>query len=90
MPEPQGRLDKWLWCARVVRTRKLAQNMVATGCVRINRRKVAKPGHDIRPGDVLTFVWAERLRVLKVVAVPLRRDRAGAARLLYEELTECD
>ncbi len=86
MAERNGRLDKWLWCARVVRTRKLAHDMVAAGTVRLNRAKVAKPGHEIRPGDVLTFVWADRLRILKVVAIPERRDKAAAARLLYEEL----
>jgi ribosome-associated heat shock protein Hsp15 len=90
MPEHNGRLDKWLWCARIVRTRALARDMVALGIVRLNRRKVAKPAHEIKPGDVLTFVWADRLRVLRVNAIPSRRDRAAAARLLYEELTARD
>ena len=90
MPEQYGRLDKWIWCARIVKTRKLAHDMVAMGVVRLNRTKVTKPGHSIQPGDVLTFVWAERLRCLKIISVPLRRDRAAAARALYEELTVGD
>lgn len=61
--------------------------MVVTGVVRLNRRKVEKPGHEIRPGDVLTFVLADRLRVLRVRAIPLRRGQAAGAHLLYEELT---
>jgi ribosome-associated heat shock protein Hsp15 len=88
MPEPDGRLDKWLWCARIVKTRKLAHDLVVLGSLRLNRRKVAKPGHVVRPGDVLTFVWADRLRILKIVAIPPRRAQPAAARLLYEELSE--
>ncbi len=86
MAESNGRLDKWLWCARIVRTRKLAHDMVTAGVVRLNRAKVDKPGHEVRPGDVLTFVWGDRLRILKVLAIPQRRDQAASARLLYEEL----
>jgi ribosome-associated heat shock protein Hsp15 len=90
MPEPSGRLDKWLWCARIVKTRALAHDMVASGAVRLNRKKVIKPAREVKPGDVLTFVWPESLRVLRVVAIPLRREAASAARLLYEELAQPD
>jgi ribosome-associated heat shock protein Hsp15 len=88
MPEPDSRLDKWLWCARIVKTRKLAHDLVETGSIRLNRRKVSKPGHAVRPGDVLTFVWAERLRILRILAIPSRRTPPTAARLLYRDLND--
>ncbi len=79
------RLDKWLWVARVVKTREDAQRLVETGHVRINRNKVTKPGHAVRPGDVLTIALNTRVLVLEVTAFAQRRGDAAAARLLYRE-----
>jgi ribosome-associated heat shock protein Hsp15 len=86
MPEPGIRLDKFLWCARIVKTRAIARQMIEQGVVRLNRARIVKPGHDIRIGDVLTFVWSERLHVWRVRALPKRRGTADEARVLYEEL----
>jgi ribosome-associated heat shock protein Hsp15 len=87
MPETGIRLDKFLWCARIVKTRGLARQMVEQGVVRLNRARIVKPGHDIHIGDVLTFVWSERLHVWRVRALPKRRGTALEARLLYEEIS---
>jgi ribosome-associated heat shock protein Hsp15 len=84
MADEATRLDRWLWCARIVRSRTLARQMIEKGHVRINRRKVLKPGHDVRPGDVLTIAWAERVFVWRVMAMPLRRGSPAEARKLYE------
>ncbi|MGH6820205.1 MAG: S4 domain-containing protein, partial [Methylocella sp.] len=46
------RLDKWLWFARVAKSRTLAAQLVQNGKVRVNRAKAAKPSHSVRPGDV--------------------------------------
>jgi ribosome-associated heat shock protein Hsp15 len=46
-----------------------------------------KPGHDVHIGDVLTFMWSERLHVWRVRALPKRRGTAVEARLLYEEIS---
>jgi ribosome-associated heat shock protein Hsp15 len=86
MPETGIRLDKFLWCARIVKTRGLAREMVEQGVVRLNRTRIVKPGHDIHIGDILTFVWSERLHVWRVRALPKRRGSALEARLLYEDL----
>ena len=83
--EARQRLDKWLWFARVVKTREAAAGLVEAGHVRINRNKVLKPGHDVRPGDVLTVVLNSRVRVLHVAALALRRGPPQAARQLYRE-----
>jgi ribosome-associated heat shock protein Hsp15 len=79
------RLDKWLWTARVVKTREDAASLVESGHVRINGQKTLKPGHAVKPGDALTIVLNSRVRVMHITALAERRGPAEAARLLYEE-----
>ena len=83
--ETRQRLDKWLWFARVVKTREAAAALVESGHVRLNGQKTLKPGHALKPGDVLTIVLNARVRVLHVAGLATRRGPAEAARLLYEE-----
>jgi ribosome-associated heat shock protein Hsp15 len=80
------RIDKWLWHARVVRTRADAAALVAAGHVRVNGRRVDGPGRAVRPGDVLTVALDRTVRVLKVVAFAERRGSAADARVLSETL----
>jgi ribosome-associated heat shock protein Hsp15 len=79
------RLDKWLWFARVVKTREAAAALVESGHVRLNSQKTLKPGHGVKPGDVLTIVLNSRVRVLHVEALAERRGPAAAASLIYRE-----
>jgi ribosome-associated heat shock protein Hsp15 len=81
------RIDKWLWFARVVKTRTLAQKLVLSGAVRVNREKCDSVSHALKPGDVLTIAVARSVRVLKVTAPGLRRGPAEEARTLYEDLS---
>ena len=81
------RLDKWLWFARIVKSRTLAVQLVQDGKVRVNRAKVAKPAQTVRPDDVLTIVIRGNVQVLKVVAPGTRRGPPAQARLLYELLS---
>jgi ribosome-associated heat shock protein Hsp15 len=81
------RLDKWLWFARVTKSRTLAAQLVQDGKVRVNRAKAAKPSHTIRAGDVLTIAVRGNVEVLKVLALGVRRGPPPAARLLYEVLS---
>ena len=81
------RLDKWLWFARIVKSRTLAAQLVQSGKVRINRIKVAKPAQAVRPNDVLTIVIRGNVHVLRVVAPGARRGPPAEARLLYELLS---
>jgi ribosome-associated heat shock protein Hsp15 len=78
------RLDRWLWFARVVKSRTLAAEAVALGKVRVNRVRAAKASQALRPGDVLTLALGGRIRVLKVLATGVRRGPAAEARTLYE------
>jgi ribosome-associated heat shock protein Hsp15 len=81
------RLDKWLWCARVVKTRTQAAALVSGGKIRINRIKTDKPAHAVKVGDVITASVGARVRVLAVKAIGDRRGSADIARLLFDDLT---
>jgi ribosome-associated heat shock protein Hsp15 len=80
------RLDRWLWFARIVKSRTLAAQLVQDGKVRVNRAKADKPAQTVRPNDVLTIVMRGNVQVLRVVAPGARRGPAPEARLLYEVL----
>src|SRR5262245_2989418 len=86
---PVQRLDKWLWFARVLKSRTLAAELVERGKVRVNRVRVVKPSHTVRAGDVLTINLRGRVLVLKVLATGMRRGPPPEARLLYERLDDC-
>lgn len=80
------RIDKWLWQARFCRTRSRASATVANGQLRLNGAKMAKPGHAVGPGDVLTFVQDGHVRVIRILACGNRRGSAAEARALYDDL----
>jgi ribosome-associated heat shock protein Hsp15 len=80
------RLDKWLWFARLVKSRTLAATLVGDGKIRVNRERITKPAHGIRPGDVITAAIHRSVRIVKVIAIGARRGPASEAQTLYEEL----
>jgi ribosome-associated heat shock protein Hsp15 len=84
--EPRQRLDKWLWFARVAKTRSLAARLVAEGHVRLNARRIETPAKAVGPGDVLTIALERKVRVLKVLAPGTRRGGFPEAALLFEDL----
>ena len=81
------RLDKFLWFARIVKTRALAQALAEDGRLRLNGRAVDKAHAPVRVGDVLTFARHGAVRVLRIEALPARRGPPAEARALYCELT---
>lgn len=81
------RIDKWLWYARVVKTRSLATKLVQGGNVRVNREKISNASRGIKVDDVLTISVHERIRILKIVELGERRGPAKEAQLLYEDLS---
>jgi ribosome-associated heat shock protein Hsp15 len=82
------RLDKWLWFARVVKTRSLAARLVAEGHVRLNARRIETPAKGVVPGDVLTIALERNVRVLKVIGPGTRRGAYAEAKLLFEDLSQ--
>ena len=85
--ESRLRIDKWLWFARLVRTRTAAQRLAVSGRVRINREKNTSASQLIRVGDVLTVTLDSGVRVLRVMHLGERRGPAVLARTLYEDLS---
>ncbi len=80
------RLDKFLWFARIVKTRSLAQTMAEQGRIRLGGRVVDRAHAAVRVGDVLSFAQRGQVRVLRVEALPARRGPPAEARTLYAEL----
>ena len=81
------RIDKWLWHARVVRTRSAAAALANDGHVRLNGERVSAASRPVKPGDVVTVALDRTVRIMKVTGFAERRGGADAARVLYEDLT---
>ncbi len=81
------RIDKWLWHARMVRTRSDAAGLVQDGYVRLNGTRLMAPGHPVRPGDVVTLALDRMVKVVRVEGFCERRGGALSARALYRDLT---
>jgi ribosome-associated heat shock protein Hsp15 len=82
------RLDKFLWFARIVKTRVLAQQLAEEGRIRIAGRVAERAHAPVRVGDVLSFALRGRVRVIRVETLPSRRGPAAEAQLTYSELPE--
>ena len=80
------RIDRYLHCIRLVKSRTLAQGVIETGHVRIDGRRVAKASEEVRAGNVIALPLHGRVRVVRVLCLPERRGPASEARLCYEEL----
>lgn len=85
------RLDAWLWCARLRKTRPDCARLIEAGAVRINRQPTDKPHARVRPGDVLTIAQGSgergRIAVWRVLALAARRGPPEEARALYDDLS---
>jgi ribosome-associated heat shock protein Hsp15 len=80
------RIDRFLVFIRLVKSRTLAQGLVHTGHVRIDGKRVEKPSDEVRVGSTVALPLHDKVRVLRVVALPQRRGPASEARACYEEL----
>jgi len=80
------RIDRWLWHARLVRTRDAAAALAGGGYVRVNGSRIDAPGRMVRTGDVVTVALDRGVRVLKVTGFAERRGPGGSGAALYEEL----
>ena len=80
------RLDKLLWFLRLAPTRAVAQERIASGHIRLNRRRVERSAQAIRPGDVLTLPAGERVLAIEILVLPHRRGPAPEAQACYRTL----
>lgn len=87
MPPDTLRLDKFLWFARLAKTRSFAQEVAEAGHMRISGRVVDRAHAPVRVGDVLSFPLHGRVRVIRVEALPARRGPASEAQACYSDLS---
>jgi ribosome-associated heat shock protein Hsp15 len=81
------RVDKWLWAARLVKTRSLGAEAVKGGRVHVNGRGI-KPSKEVRPGDRLELTTGPVRMAVVVRGTAERRGPASEAALLYDETAE--
>ncbi len=78
------RIDRWLWCARLFKTRPLAAEAVAGGKAQLNGRRV-KPAQLVRAGDTITVTRQGYQFECEVLKLPDRRGSAPIAQTCYAE-----
>lgn len=86
-PVEAVRLDKWLWAARIYKTRALAREMIEGGKVHYNGQR-SKPGKVVEQGATLTLRQGNGERTLLVKGITEQRRPASEAVALYEETAE--
>jgi len=86
MAESSMRLDRFLWFVRIAKTRQRAQEIACDGRMRIDGRPVERSAAPVRVGNILTFADRDRVRVLRVEALPTRRGPAPEAQACYQAL----
>ena len=80
------RIDRFLWYARLARSRSVAQAMAEAGTIRLDGRRVDRAHLAVRAGSVLAFVQGSVVRVIRIDTLPARRGPAAEAASLYVEL----
>lgn len=83
------RVDKFLWCIRVFKTRSLAARNAREGRVSINEL-AGKPSKEIESGDVIGVRHSGEHRLYKVLSIPKSRVGAALVSSLALEVTPQD
>jgi ribosome-associated heat shock protein Hsp15 len=78
------RIDRWLWCTRLFKSRSLAAEAVAGGKVHLNGQRV-KPARPVRIGDTIAITRTGFEFVCAVLKLPDRRGAAPVAQACYAE-----
>ena len=82
------RIDRFLHCVRLVKSRTLAQALIEQGRTRIDGKRVIKPSEPVRVGSTIALPLRGQVRVIRVLALPERRGPASEARAAYAEIDE--
>ena len=83
LPSLRQRLDKWLWHARIVKTRTAAADLINSGFVRVNGKRVEQAAKPVSKGDVVTVALHHRVLVLRILDFAERRGAYPEASKLY-------
>jgi ribosome-associated heat shock protein Hsp15 len=81
------RVDKWLWAARLFKTRSAATEAVLGGRVHVNGTRV-KPAKEIATGDIIELTARAQKRTVQVTGLSDKRGPAAVAATLYTETPE--
>ncbi|MGV8833751.1 MAG: RNA-binding S4 domain-containing protein [Devosia sp.] len=81
------RLDKFLFFARAIKSRTLAQKFIESGAVRVNSERTDRSDLKVGAGDVLTMALRDRIIVWRIVDPGTRRGPASEAQGLYQDLS---
>lgn len=81
------RIDKWLWHARLYKTRSIAQKQVATGKIRVDREKISSPSRKVTTGNVLTITRERDIKIIEIIGISDRRGPYSEAQLLYNDMS---
>ncbi len=77
------RIDRFLWFARLAKTRSMAQTIANKGTLRIDGRRIDRAHATVRVGSVLAWPWNGAVRIVRVKALPQRRGPAAESATLY-------
>ncbi|UYY57457.1 RNA-binding S4 domain-containing protein [Sphingomonas sp. S2-65] len=80
------RVDRFLWFARLVKTRSAAQAIAEKGTLRIDGRRVERSAAPVHVGSVLAFPLYGAIRVVRVEQLPARRGPPAEGRACYQDL----
>lgn len=80
------RIDKYLKVSRIIKRRTVANEACAGGRVTVND-KIAKPGTDVKPGDIITIRFGEHLGRYEILSISetVRKDQASEMYRVIEE-----
>ena len=86
MTDDTLRLDKFLWFARLARTRTIARQVADSGYARNNGRRVERAHSPVRVGDVLSLPLPRGVTIVRIERLPARRVPAKEVPALYTRL----
>ena len=81
------RLDKWLWCARFYKTRKLSLDAIKAGKIKYEGGRV-KPSRTVKPGESYAIRKGPYTYLITIQALSNNRCSATDAKNLYSESKE--
>ena len=81
------RLDKWIWAARLTKTRALARDLIQAGKVRYNGQK-SKPGKIVELGALIKVPAGWDVKEVEVTGIEEKRQPAKLAELMYQETAD--
>ena len=78
------RLDKWIWAARLCKTRSIAREWIQAGKVHYNGQRT-KPGKTVEVGAMVRVPAGWDIKEIEILGIVDKRQSAAIAQTLYQE-----